>query len=92
MTVENRIKALRTAAELVDGGFVTLRVDCRDDGWEVTPRGEHLHIDGAWSPDLGDALDELAGRLRLLLCDVRRRGEAELAAVDEAIAGLGGAP
>lgn len=93
MTAEARIAALRAAAALVDGG-TTVTVEVVYDGaaWHVTPCGQHLHIDGASAADLGAALGALSARLRSQLSEVRQRGEAHLADVDAAIAGLGGAP
>jgi hypothetical protein len=89
-SVEARIKALCVAAELVDGGPVTVKVDYSGGDWEAYARGEHLHSVVASALSLDEALAKLNTCLVKLLCDVRRRGEAQLAEVDAALAGLGG--
>lgn len=91
VTVEARIKALRTAALLVDGGAgAVVKVDYNGEGWSAV--AESRHLDGVYGS--GDTLDEALAKLNTflvkLLCDVRRRGEAQLATVDAALAGLGG--
>jgi hypothetical protein len=89
--VEARIKALRVAATLVDGGDdVAVRVSCGGTVWEIEAHGRHLDSVCCAGTTLEGTLEALAILLRHLLADVRRRGEAQIAAVDAAIAGIGG--